>query len=843
MASRGVSLALALLVALLAHEASAGRHDGGSPVEGRPRRQAAPRADRPGSSAGPRVTSPCPEVLFNIKVNRNRNRWYGLISVNPEEPADEIVLDIQLDKRADLIGTTFGEVNTQDNLVHTIRVDNRRVERGQIFPVRFFVKFNASSDDVPKVKGIRYNGRRICPPGEDEEENLPVTQEIAYISPPPSTASSFLDANNQPGLPRDTPTPPTAIPPKATPSGSGQGAEIHVSTQPKDVKSNEYEVEWKGNRVGTHSDTPQLYVINGEFKIKSNASLLILLIARPPQNSTSGHQIASGGTVSVGGGTENLDELLSEVFAASEGLEGSSKEPADVRPVTAAAEDEEVGGDGEDEPPPFTSNAGTAPPVLRNQQATSTTQAPGGREMEPRLAWPSPCPGVFSYLRNAAGSDTWYGTLTLTSPEAIVGIRLDIELDKPSRILGAWLGEVTSADNIHYSIWNSSAEIVPGETVDVRFFVKHDREEVEPPKIQTIRLNGRMICPARRVVATASFEDTDLDSLGVRINLDESIDVSDPGPQEPVLQADKEMDGNEEGNSIVPKGENPPNLLSTTSSGQGIPKEDAIACGRVEVEQTPLASYEQRTAEGQWPWHAAIYQFREEDRYYICGGTLIGKRTVLTAARCLSDGRPVDHESLVVYVGMYGLHRWDGHVQYKEVKEVNIHPDYNSTTLEGNLAVLTLSSPVDQTAYVMPVCLRDREELEPKDIRGEEGVVVGWGYDKYGLLEEKLIISKMPVLYQRACLWNFPELFRFLNDGIYCAGYKSETTVCNGESGDGMFFPSEVADGGRENSPTWTIRGVASFALSPKNGIECSTKNFVVFTDVTKYQDWVENYR
>ena len=47
----------------------------------------------------------------------------------------------------------------------------------------------------------------------------------------------------------------------------------------------------------------------------------------------------------------------------------------------------------------------------------------------------SPCPRVFYYEGAEPERDRWYGAVLLSTEESLVGVRLDIKLDRPSQIL------------------------------------------------------------------------------------------------------------------------------------------------------------------------------------------------------------------------------------------------------------------------------------------------------------------------------------------------------------------------------------------------------------------------
>jgi secreted trypsin-like serine protease len=62
-----------------------------------------------------------------------------------------------------------------------------------------------------------------------------------------------------------------------------------------------------------------------------------------------------------------------------------------------------------------------------------------------------------------------------------------------------------------------------------------------------------------------------------------------------------------------------------------------MECGRVAVQPAPLITHGQNTARGQFPWHAALYQSKDINLKYICGGSLIGPKTILTGTGSLES--------------------------------------------------------------------------------------------------------------------------------------------------------------------------------------------------------------
>jgi len=57
------------------------------------------------------------------------------------------------------------------------------------------------------------------------------------------------------------------------------------------------------------------------------------------------------------------------------------------------------------------------------------------------------------------------------------------------------------------------------------------------------------------------------------------------------------------------------------------------------------------------------------------------------------------------------------------VVEILIHPEYNTSNYQSDLALLILSSPVEFTTYVRPVCLWDKAEIDLENVVDKEGTV------------------------------------------------------------------------------------------------------------------------
>lgn len=63
------------------------------------------------------------------------------------------------------------------------------------------------------------------------------------------------------------------------------------------------------------------------------------------------------------------------------------------------------------------------------------------------------------------------------------------------------------------------------------------------------------------------------------------------------------------------------------------------------------------------------------------------------------------------------------------------------------------------------------------------------------------------------------------------------TSVCNGDSGGGLFFSKNV-----EEDLQWHIRGIVSLSVAKNNAPICDPEHFVLFTDVSRYISWINSF-
>ncbi|KAK9751326.1 Trypsin [Popillia japonica] len=412
----------------------------------------------------------------------------------------------------------------------------------------------------------------------------------------------------------------------------------------------------------------------------------------------------------------------------------------------------------------------------------------------------SPCPNIFVYDRQNTEPDKWYGTVTLLSNTDLFEVWLALYFDNIPLEVGNWFGDVTAVNSLRYLIKNRKYRLSGNIPLHVRFFVRYD--PTKPiPRLVGLTLNAKVICSETAGTFAQQYTNT-------------------TAPFHSAAALSTQTRGNAVSDSV------------------GVP---GIACGTLASHATPLIIDGQKTRPGEFPWHAALYYSRRNGLNYTCGGSLEnshGTQRYITPDGTRRSQTILDAQNLLVYLGKYYLRGWSNEgVQAHQVYKITRHPQYNHHKYTNDIAVIRLFRHVEFTDFVRPICLWDG----PRDIEhllGEFGSVVGWGYDEHGELSEELTTLSMPVVSKDVCIYSLSDFYlKATTTDTYCAGFVNGTTTCNGDSGGGMVFRKKTEN---PNQKVYHLRGLISVSVALQNEAKCDTKHYVVFTDVAKYLDFID---
>ncbi|KZC14538.1 Serine proteinase stubble [Dufourea novaeangliae] len=240
---------------------------------------------------------------------------------------------------------------------------------------------------------------------------------------------------------------------------------------------------------------------------------------------------------------------------------------------------------------------------------------------------------------------------------------------------------------------------------------------------------------------------------------------------------------------------------------------------------------------GEFPWMVVILKERigdgkQKQFKYQCGGSLIHKQAVLTAAHCVVGIQP---QEITIRAG-----EWDTQTmseifphQDRNVQKVIVHESYHSGSLYHDVALLILNEPVELAENVDIVCLPAYKTV----YNGSRCFASGWGKDKYGKEGYYSIILKkieLPIVPHDTCQSNLRETvlgkyFR-LHESFICAGGESGKDTCKGDGGSPLMCPST-------SDPTrYEQMGIVAW------GIECGNSTVPgVYANVAYLRNWIDD--
>ncbi|XP_077560484.1 venom protease-like [Haemaphysalis longicornis] len=236
---------------------------------------------------------------------------------------------------------------------------------------------------------------------------------------------------------------------------------------------------------------------------------------------------------------------------------------------------------------------------------------------------------------------------------------------------------------------------------------------------------------------------------------------------------------------------------------------------------------------------AALFRYSVKILNFWCGGTLITRNVILSAAHCFHNS--LRDTRYIARIGGVNLsYLTSERFIERHVASVHVHPDFDGWRHYGDVALLFLNQSVQLSPYMRPLplaCLPAAGSLPNESA----ATVIGWGHDKFGgRLQMVLQHARIPLVDTQSCerryqgLSNYADKFPHGMKGDFiCAGNTTSGGVdaCQQDSGGPL-----VTKGQSFGRTFFEAIGVVSF------GVGCGSASYPgVYTKVSNSVDWILN--
>lgn len=223
------------------------------------------------------------------------------------------------------------------------------------------------------------------------------------------------------------------------------------------------------------------------------------------------------------------------------------------------------------------------------------------------------------------------------------------------------------------------------------------------------------------------------------------------------------------------------------------------------------------------PWQVSLKSIASGNSHF-CGGSIISNTWILTAAHCVLGQSA---SNIKVHCGTTNQTQLSNG-QFVQASQIIIHPNYNTTTSDNDIALIRLATPLSFNQNVKSIeyasdCNILNSNLNP----GVIGTLTGWGATTGSPPFSVTSILKgvqMPIISNSDANNLNGSSFSLSSNMI--AFYQVGSGAAPGDSGG----PAVINVNGKP-----ILIGASSWGLSPKD------QKPTIYTRIKNYADWIKN--